>query len=335
MFVRYLSLVAALHLGFCVLRAQDPDAWDFVPGEKVLLYDDYTDIPRGGAPPHWKVRGSAVRPMDGQLAFSPSSATTMWPNVVKWPSNFTLEMDFTYKTNPNDNDAMRVLTWNFLEGEDSQKMETAIALRAENRCDVSLIVGVPDTQARQNCTLLPDRPNKFAMWIQNGRLRIYLNGNRLMDLNQITVKFDKVSLSTSGDALPVFLGPVRIAESAPDFSQTILASGRYVTHGILFDVNSDRVKPESKPVLEQIAEALKAQSGLKLRIEGHTDSSGDPAKNLDLSKRRAASVKTALAGLGIGADRLTTEGFGDTKPAAKNDTPQGRAENRRVEFVRQ
>lgn len=81
----------------------------------------------------------------------------------------------------------------------------------------------------------------------------------------------------------------RIAESSPDFSQTILSSGRFVTHGIQFDVNSDRLKAESMPVLKMVADAVAANPSLKLRIEGHTDSSGDPAKNLDLSKRRAAA----------------------------------------------
>jgi outer membrane protein OmpA-like peptidoglycan-associated protein len=127
----------------------------------------------------------------------------------------------------------------------------------------------------------------------------------------------------------------RIAESSPDVSQTIMSSGRYVTHGIQFDVNSDRLKPESAPVLKMIAEALAKQSALKLRIEGHTDSSGDAAKNLDLSKRRAESVKNALVSqFGIGADRLTTEGLGHTKPLGPNDTPQSRANNRRVEFAK-
>ena len=88
-------------------------------------------------------------------------------------------------------------------------------------------------------------------------------------------------------------------------------------------------------MLQQIAEALAAQPAVKLRIEGHTDSSGDPAKNLDLSKRRAEAVKNALVKQhNLAADRMTTEGLGDTKPTAKNDTPQGRAENRRVEFVK-
>lgn len=323
----------ALLLGAGLVTAQDPDAWDFVPGEKVLLYDDYSDMPRGGAPPHWKVRGAAVRLVEGRLALAPGSTTTLWPNIVKWPDNFTIEMEFDYKVSPGDE--MRILQWTLLEGEDAWRLNARITLSEGNRCSVGVEIADPGENLSQNCSLVPGKPNKFALWVQDGRLRIYVNGNRLVDMNQVKVKFDRVSLLASGDAMPVSLGPVRIAQSAPDFSQTILASGRYVTHGILFDVNSDQIKPESKPVLQMVADALAAQAGVKMRIEGHTDSTGDPAKNLDLSKRRAASVKTALVGMGVAADRLATEGFGDTKPATKNDTPQGRAENRRVEFVRQ
>ena len=127
----------------------------------------------------------------------------------------------------------------------------------------------------------------------------------------------------------------RIAESSPDVSQSIMASGRWVTHGIQFDVNSDRLRPESGPVLKLVAEALAKQPALKLRIEGHTDSSGDAAKNLDLSKRRADSVKNALVGqFNVSADRLTAAGMGQSKPVSKNDTPEGRANNRRVEFAK-
>jgi outer membrane protein OmpA-like peptidoglycan-associated protein len=135
--------------------------------------------------------------------------------------------------------------------------------------------------------------------------------------------------------VPILITRVRIAESSPDFSKTILSSGRFVTHGIQFDVNSDQLRPESAPVLKMVADALAPNASLKLRIEGHTDSSGDAAKNLDLSKRRAESVKNALVTrYGIAADRLTTEGFGQTKPLSPNDTPQGKANNRRVEFVK-
>jgi OmpA-OmpF porin, OOP family len=332
--MRVTHQVAALGLLLFSLHAQDKDAWDFVPGEKVLLFDDYTDMPRGAAPPHWKVRGTAVRLVEGRLAAGPGNESVLWPNVTKWPDNFTIEMEVSYKPAAGDDSSMRTFDWAFLVGEDSWRMHTAFTLTAANECSVFLEIADPGENQRQACRLQPDKPNKFALWVQDGRLRVYVNGDRLVDMNQVKFKFDKVSLRISPDQLPVALGPVRIAQSAPDFSQTIFASGRYVSHGILFDVNSDKIKPESMPVLQQVADALSAQNTLKLMIEGHTDSTGDAAANLELSKRRAASVKSALVGMGIAADRLTTEGFGDTKPAAKNDTPQGRAENRRVEFVK-
>jgi outer membrane protein OmpA-like peptidoglycan-associated protein len=129
---------------------------------------------------------------------------------------------------------------------------------------------------------------------------------------------------------------VRFAESAPDFGQTIVASGRYVSHGILFDTNSDRLKAESAPAIQAVARALGTNPALKLLIEGHTDSVGNDASNLDLSKRRAEAVKAVLVSqFSVDASRLTTNGLGATKPLDSNDTPQGRAQNRRVEFVKQ
>jgi outer membrane protein OmpA-like peptidoglycan-associated protein len=85
-----------------------------------------------------------------------------------------------------------------------------------------------------------------------------------------------------------------------------------------------------------IASGLQAGAGSNFLIEGHTDSTGDAAHNMDLSKRRAEAVKSVLVSqFGIDGARLTTTGLGATKPVASNDTPQGRAENRRVEFIRQ
>ena len=129
---------------------------------------------------------------------------------------------------------------------------------------------------------------------------------------------------------------VRFAESTPDFSQVIASSGRYVSHGILFDTGSDRLKPESATVIQSIARGLETNPNLKLQIEGHTDSVGNAAQNLDLSKRRAEAVKAVLVSqFKVDPARLTTAGLGQTKPIDTNDTPQGRAQNRRVEFVKQ
>jgi outer membrane protein OmpA-like peptidoglycan-associated protein len=111
------------------------------------------------------------------------------------------------------------------------------------------------------------------------------------------------------------------------------AAGTLVTYGIYFDSGSDVVKPESAPVLRQIAAYLAANPTVNLKIVGHTDNQGAPGSNLDLSKRRSASVARVLAEqFKLGADRFKTDGLGDTKPISRNDTAEGRAANRRVEF---
>lgn len=110
---------------------------------------------------------------------------------------------------------------------------------------------------------------------------------------------------------------------------------RTEVHGIYFDFNEAAIRPESDQALKEIAGALKANAGWTLRIEGHTDSIGGSAYNLSLSQRRADAVKAALVkGYGIATTRLTTEGFGATRPKESNATLEGRARNRRVELVR-
>ena len=111
-------------------------------------------------------------------------------------------------------------------------------------------------------------------------------------------------------------------------------SGHARLYGINFDTDSDHLRPDAKPAIDQLLGALKAHPDWKISIDGHTDSTGNPAHNLDLSKRRAASVMAALAADGIEAGRMTSQGFGQTKPIASNDNEIGRAQNRRVEVVR-
>jgi outer membrane protein OmpA-like peptidoglycan-associated protein len=109
-----------------------------------------------------------------------------------------------------------------------------------------------------------------------------------------------------------------------------------LVYGIYFTFNRADIRPVSEPVLKEIAGILKSNPDWKLTIVGHTDNVGGDAANLDLSRRRAQSVRTALvARYGIDGSRLTTGGFGASQPQAKNDTPEGRARNRRVELTRQ
>jgi outer membrane protein OmpA-like peptidoglycan-associated protein len=125
-------------------------------------------------------------------------------------------------------------------------------------------------------------------------------------------------------------------EPVENLEQKLKESGRADVYGIYFDFGSAAIKPESEPVIREIATLLARNAGWKLSIEGHTDNIGGDAYNLDLSTQRAAAVKTVLAKqLSGAADRLTTAGYGPSRPKEANDTPAGRARNRRVELVRQ
>jgi outer membrane protein OmpA-like peptidoglycan-associated protein len=316
------------------LAAQDQlaEGWDFVPGEKILLYDDFTDMTRGGAPPHWKVRGGSVKlGANGRLT-APQS-TELHPNVAKWPKNFTVDHEVSFDKGTEEDE--RKVSWQFGQDDDWVWSVSLFLRDGDEFCEVQVDTD-EERLASPQCPVKIGQTAKLAIWLQEGRLRVYLNNDRLVDMNQLKFKsWSWVRMETSNSTAPVTLANFRIAESTPDLSKTMFATGRYVTHGIQFDVNSDRLRPESAPVLKQIADALQQQPALKVRIEGHTDSSGDAAKNLDLSRRRAAAVKDALAKqFGIAADRLTAEGYGSTKPLSGNETPQGRAENRRVELVK-
>src|ERR1700722_13860687 len=109
---------------------------------------------------------------------------------------------------------------------------------------------------------------------------------------------------------------------------------KIVTHGINFDVDKATLRPESMGTLNQIKRILTDNPDLEFEIDGHTDNSGAGANNIILSQHGADVVKDQLVTMGIDAPRLTTKGFGDTKPMTTNDTPEGKANNRRVEFVR-
>ncbi|MGZ7032352.1 MAG: OmpA family protein, partial [Thermoanaerobaculia bacterium] len=106
-------------------------------------------------------------------------------------------------------------------------------------------------------------------------------------------------------------------------------------YGINFDSDSDRLRDESKPTLDLVAQVLKEHADWKVTIEGHTDSTSTAQHNQQLSEARANAVKTYLTAAGIDASRLTPAGLGATKPVASNDAPLGRAANRRVELVRE
>lgn len=122
--------------------------------------------------------------------------------------------------------------------------------------------------------------------------------------------------------------------SADQMAEQLATTGRVVLHGIMFDTGKAEIKPESNALLDEVAKMLKGNEGVKLAIEGHTDNVGQKAANLELSRRRASAVKAALVARSVAGERLTTEGYGESKAVADNSIEEGRTKNRRVELVK-
>jgi outer membrane protein OmpA-like peptidoglycan-associated protein len=180
---------------------------------------------------------------------------------------------------------------------------------------------VEDKKARETSKAPTDKPTPTELFIlddpKNPLLLLYK-----MDVNNFRVQVTEIKFPVDK--------PVTKIEA------DLLKNKKAVVYGIYFDYNSDQIKKESEPVLREIAEAMKNNPDWKLTVDGHTDSIGGDAYNLDLSKRRAAAVKQALVDrFQIRGDRLVTDGFGMRRPVDRNDTLEGRARNRRVELSRE
>jgi OOP family OmpA-OmpF porin len=307
----------------------------FVPGDKTIFYDDFTDMTADSAPPHFKVRGAApeLREGGGVRQLSIGQRGSIFPNLTALPKNFTYEAEVKV-------DGPGRAIANLILSSKNKQYFHFVTTATPKTVDQVASLRVPYQElGRKRAAVDWTRPVKIALWVQNGRIRTFVNEDKQLDFNQVDLPaIDNVELAHDFYGANTTIGyrMVRFAESAPDFSQTILSTGRYVTHGILFDTDSDCLKPESAPVIQGVARALESNPNLKLTIEGHTDAVGAAAHNLDLSKRRAEAVKTVLVNqFKIDASRLSAAGLGATKPIDSNDTPQGRSQNRRVEFVKQ
>ena len=127
-----------------------------------------------------------------------------------------------------------------------------------------------------------------------------------------------------------------VTVKAAAMAKGIDSTGHIALYGVYFDTDSADIKPESSATLEEMSKLLQSRPSLKLQVVGHTDSQGDYEHNMDLSRRRAAAVATSLASrYGVDSGRLRAAGVGPLSPVASNDTPEGRAKNRRVELVKQ
>lgn len=310
--------------------------YDFIPGDKIVFEDDFSGDMDGEFPAHWKLdRGQGVVNLmqgapvfaltDGNYArVSPRMRTDSYLGDA-----FTIEFDFYPKAGGYEQFIV------FLE--ESADTESRVTFGQEVSAS-----GLGDS-ADVNASNPEDRDQFLDHWhhaalvFKGHQLKCYVDQYRVLvapDTGGIKPRSVMFGGIASNDS-PLLFAHARIANGGGmNLIDQLNKDGRLVTHGILFDTGKSVVKPASMGTLRQITAALKNDASLKLEIGGHTDSDGDAAKNLSLSTARAEAVKKVLVDQGIDASRLTAKGYGASKPIDSNTTPEGKANNRRVEFVK-
>ena len=331
--------------------------YDFVPGEKIIGFEDFSTGTIGDFPAGWNTNSSGelvtIENKPGRWLWftKPGVFTPEFP--APYPEDFTFEFDLLHGIPINGANFNVCIAE--LDNPD-QPQHWAMATNQFNielsNANTGTITGVTRFIGRKNSSTsiqngaeantLNDKnnPAHISIWRQKERVRVYVNEQKIWDIPKATVKEAKFNsiiftVTYAEEVVKHFIGNLRFAVGAPDARKKILEQNKWVTHGILFDVNSANIKPESYGTLKEMANVLKEYPDLKVKIVGHTDADGNDASNLDLSKRRAASVKAALAKeFGIDENRMETDGKGESVPIDKNDNPAGKANNRRVEFIK-
>jgi outer membrane protein OmpA-like peptidoglycan-associated protein len=308
--------------------------YDFVPGDQIIFDDNFADDADGEFPTHWSLeKGQAVvNKVNGVQAFcltegnyvqvSPRMKTT--DNYL--PDNFTIEFDFF----PNNGSYTPGLL--FGSGEEGTGQ---IFFGKE----VSTSYFGKDFSAAYpgDVEHFEGKWHHAAMIRKGNQMKCYVDQYRVLVMPDVSgTKVTRLNVGGIGSTeAPIVFKNFRIAAGGNmNMIGKKFTDNKIVTHGINFDVDKATIRPEAMGTLNMIVGVMKDNPDIRFEIDGHTDNSGPAAHNLTLSQQRADAVKTELVSLGIDASRLTTKAFGDTKPISDNSSPEGKANNRRIEFVK-
>jgi len=331
--------------------------YDFIPGEKILGYDEFSQDAVGDFPDKWTTNASGeVMTVDQYPGkwLNVSKQGFFIPQFIKaLPDNFTAEFDVLFlpmaeRQGPNtsslgfqiiNNPGART---NFEYGPDRAYFELDpylgnVAIASYTKAGEKILSNEFSFNGLNRNKLFTYH---VAVWRQKTRLRVYLNETKVVDAPSLLVpdvKYNSFRFTSSlnNDGSTWLISNFKYASGLPDTRNKLITEGKFSTTGILFDVNAATIKASSYGTLKDIATVLKENAAVKVKIVGHTDSDGDNAANLGLSKKRAEAVKDMLSKeFGIDESRMETEGKGETQPAAQNTTTEGKAQNRRVEFIK-
>lgn len=246
------------------------------------------------------------------------------------PAQYTIEFD--YYPNPDGG-------YGYLIGLQKGKDNTADigfsgASADYSGPDVKLAASAPDALSSE--AAWRGKWHHIAIAVKNSQLKVYIDQYRVLTVPDMKTTADNLDIKGIGDhKTPQTFTNFRVAAGGNmNMVGQKFTDAKIVTYGINFDIDKSTPRPESMGTFNQIKRIMTDNPDLTFEVGGHTDNTGGAPHNLTLSQQRAEAVKAQLVTMGIGAARLTAKGYGDTKPIASNTTPEGKANNRRVEFVR-
>jgi OOP family OmpA-OmpF porin len=341
--------------------------YDFIPGTEILYYDDFNQETIGELPGSWNTNGTgevvSLEKHAGRWLRLHNPFMYLTGNTKELSGDYTAEFDVIMQLKNNGwmyptfsfgffASGGELSTDNkFLKEYNKNAALSATLYPAENSDSKVLLESFSKGQAYftsepKNCGEIDKyygQPIHIALQVQKQRFRMWINDSKVFDIprgidtaykmNQLFFKIGQTNYKE--DQYGIYITNIKAATGLPDTRRRLLEDGKFSTAGILFDLNSAAIKPESYGILKEIAAALKENPSHNVKITGHTSSDGDDNDNMELSKKRADAVKEALVNdFSVNAAGLETAGKGETQPVADNTTKEGKAANRRVEFTK-
>ncbi|NJO88557.1 MAG: OmpA family protein [Chloroflexia bacterium] len=265
--------------------------------------------------------------------------------LIKNPANdylpdvFTIELDAYFEQNLPSGNIYRLL---FYDAKNQKSKIDAKTYTAIDFTQQTVIFG-SSKGSFPNTEYVPSKPfnvkepgwRHISVSFNKRALKVYLDDARI--INVPNVSFDPMGLTVLFNARNEkkgYIKNIKIAKGAAPLYDKLLTEGKFATTGIKFDVNKTTIKPESMGTINYMVKMMQEHPELKLSIEGHTDSDGNDISNLNLSEARAKAVMDKLIEQGIDQSRLSYKGHGEAVPVTSNNSPEGKAQNRRVEFIK-
>ncbi len=320
--------------------------YDFVPGEKIIFEDNQEEEKNGEFPSRWDLAGggnveNASFGDHNVIYFKEAESCIIpffrEPEKDNLPDLFTVEFDCWFE--PDEYCHYYVDFWDHKNQSESTIDIDPLIINANHAGINDVGEGFyPGYEEKGEITSGYWR--HVAISFNTRALKVYLDDARVVNVPNLGINPEGLTIccdpmNTVGtQGINRFIKNIRIAEGAVRLYDKLMQDGKIVASGIRFDVNKATIKPESMGVINEIVKLMKDHPEISFSVEGHTDSDGDDSFNQDLSERRAKAVADKLVQMGIDSSHLTSKGWGESKPAGPNDTSEGKAANRRVEFVK-